>query len=457
MVIALVDPGREVVAWLVQRAEHGLAGIARARLAGREQPGADPDAARVRDHRQHAQPAARDRRDSNQLVAQPGPERDGGRGRPGLEQLLLGDVGRAVERARVGEHELGECELAAVQRCDPHGCTLALRDWHPHQWRATVREMRAMMLCAGLSSRLGTLGAERPKPMLPVCGIPIAAYGIANLVAHGITDIVINTHHLREVIEGELGDGSRWGARIEYLHEPQILGTGGGLKHALGLLDPDGRDEPFLSCNGKLIFDLDVTALMAAYRAAGDVLGMMVVKRVPDAKAWGAVDVAHDLRGAHVVDVLREGEHMFCGVHVTRPSVMARLPEGEADSLRQGYLPWMHAGERVAAYEHRDGYFSEHSTPERYIESNRALLDGVVLRHPPGRLVGIDASARIDPSVTLVAPVRVCAGATIGPGITIGPHTVVGEGATVGVSLARTIVEAGAIVTEPPSGPIVTR
>jgi NDP-sugar pyrophosphorylase family protein len=315
--------------------------------------------------------------------------------------------------------------------------------------------MRAMMLCAGLSTRLGTLGTERPKPMLPVCGIPIAAYGIANLVAHGITDIVINTHHLRELIERELGDGSRWGARLQYIHEPQILGTGGGLKNALALLDPDGRDEPFVSCNGKLIFDLDVTALVAAYRAAGDVLGMMVVQRVPDAKSWGAVNVARDERGPHVIDVLGDGEHMFCGVHVTRPSVMARLPDGESDSIRQGYLPWLRAGQRVAAYEHTGGYFFEHSTPERYLESNRALLGGAKLRHPPGVLTGVDPAARVDPSARIVEPVRICAGATVGP-VTIGPNTVIGEGAQVTVSLAETIVWAGATVTSPPAGPIVT-
>ena len=233
--------------------------------------------------------------------------------------------------------------------------------------------MRAMLLCAGLSTRLGKLGAECPKPMLPVCGVPILAYGITNLVAHGITELVINTHHRGDVIERAIGDGRRFGARVRYVHEPVILGTGGGLKHALPLLDPDGRDEPFLSANGKLIFDLDVTALVAAYRAAGEILGMMVVRRVPDARDWGAVNVAVDARGPHVVDILGDGEHMFCGVHVTRPSVMARLPDGEADSIRQGYLPWLRAGERVAAYEHRDGYFAEHSTPERYLASNWAL------------------------------------------------------------------------------------
>ncbi len=306
--------------------------------------------------------------------------------------------------------------------------------------------MRAMMLCAGLSTRLGPMGAERPKPMLPVCNVPILAYGIANLVAHGVRDIVINTHHRPDVIRREIGDGSRWGARVQYLHEEVILGTGGGLKAALGLLDPDGTDEPFVSCNGKLIFDLDVTALAAAYAAVPESLGMLVVRRVPDAKAWGAVNVALDARGPHVTDVLGAGEHMFCGVHITRPSVMARLPAGESDSIRQGYLPWLRAGARVAAFEHEDGYFAEHSTPERYVASNFALLGGVTLRHPPARLVGVDPAARVDPAATIVAPVAIAAGAVIAAGVTVGPLVVIGADAVVERSLAHAVVWPGVTV-----------
>jgi len=313
--------------------------------------------------------------------------------------------------------------------------------------------MRAMLLCAGLSTRLGKLGSERPKPMLPVCGIPILAYGVANLVAHGVTELVINTHHLGEVIEREIGDGRRWGARIRYIHEPAILGTGGGLKNALPLLDPEGRDEPFLSCNGKLIFDLDVGKLVAAYRAAGDILGMMVVRRVPDAKAWGAVNV----QDGRIVDILGDGEHMFCGVHVTRPSVMARLPDGESDSIRQGYLPWLRAGEPVLAYEHQGGYFAEHSTPERYLESNWALLAGEHLRNPPGALAGVDPTAHVHSTARIAGPVKICAGAVIGPGVTVGPYAVVGEGARVERSIERTVVWAGATADASNLGePIVT-
>ncbi|MEZ4365088.1 MAG: NDP-sugar synthase [Kofleriaceae bacterium] len=308
---------------------------------------------------------------------------------------------------------------------------------------------RAMLLCAGYGSRLGELGAALPKPMLPVLGRPILEYGIANLVAHGVTELVINLHHRGDAIEQVLGDGARLGARIRYSHEPTILGTGGGLRHALALLDPEGSDAPLLSLNGKLIFDLDVAALLAAYHdqaRVADTLGVMVVRAVPDAVSWGAVAIAPDAAGPRVRDVLGDGAHMFCGVHVTRPSVLRRLPDGEACMIRQGYLPWLRAGERVGAYVHAGGYFAEHSTPARYLASNLDLLGGVTLRHPPGRLGGVDPTARIHPDARLVAPVAVGAGSVIGAGAEIGPGVVIGAGAIVspGARLERAVVWAGA-------------
>jgi NDP-sugar pyrophosphorylase family protein len=168
------------------------------------------------------------------------------------------------------------------------------------------------------------------------------------------------------------------------------------------------------------------------------------------------MNVQVDARGPRVADILGDGDHMFCGAHVTRPSVMARLPDGESDSIRQGYLPWLRAGERVAAYEHQDGYFAEHSTPERYLASNWALLGGAPLSHPPTRLAGIDPTARIHPSATIVEPVKIGAGAVVGAGATIGPNAIIGDGAIVRASIADTVVWAGAVVESTPHEAIVT-
>jgi len=299
-----------------------------------------------------------------------------------------------------------------------------------------------MLLCAGFGTRLGELTDDRPKPALPVCDMPIVSFGVARLVAHGIRDIVINLHHHGASIEEQLGDGSHLGARIVYSREEDILDTGGGLKKALPFLDPDGRDEPFVSMNGKLIFDVDISALLDTFRRDENAIGTMVVQHVPDALQWGAVDVARDDAGHRVQNILGGGQYMFCGVHATRPSVIRRLPEGKACMVRQGYLPWLRGGERVSAYVHERGYFAEHSTPARYLESNCALVAGAELSHPPGPLSGVHPDAVVDATATITPPVRIAAGAQIEGGASVGPRAVIGRGARVraGASVKDSVV-----------------
>ncbi len=318
---------------------------------------------------------------------------------------------------------------------------------------------RAMLLCAGLGQRLGSLSDELPKPLLPVCGVPILRYGIELLVRHGIRDIVINLHHHGELIAETLGAGSELGANILYTRESFPLGTGGGLKHALSLLDPKGDDEPFVSMNGKLIFDVDIGALLAAHARDPDALGTLVVRRVPDAQAWGALDVREEDGRRRVRDVFGEGEHMFGGVHVTRPSVVRRLPDGESCMIRQGYLPWLRDGESVGAHVADDSaYFAEHSTPERYLASNLALLRGAELRHPPTALRGVDSTAHVATTARLRHPVKIGPRAFIGEGAVVGPDAVIGGHAVVeeDTEVVRSVVWRGARVVEPVHDAIVT-
>lgn len=317
---------------------------------------------------------------------------------------------------------------------------------------------RAMLLAAGLSTRLGPLGKALPKPLLPVCDTPILRYGIAMLRGHGVRDVVINLHHHGDLIRKELGDGSALGVRIQYSEEDPVLGTAGGLKKALPLLDPDGHDEPFLSLNGKLIFDLDVPALLAQVQKDPGALGTMVVRAVPNAREWGAVNVVPSSPAPQVTDILGDGQHMFCGVHVTRPSVIRRIPEGEACMVRQGYLPWLKAGERVAAFDAGPVFFYEHSLAKSYLESNVALLGGAKLRFPPAPAVGIDASAHIDATAILRHPVRIGPGAHIGEGARIGPHVVVGAHAVVerGATVERAVIWPRARASGPIKDAIVT-
>jgi NDP-sugar pyrophosphorylase family protein len=92
--------------------------------------------------------------------------------------------------------------------------------------------MKAMILAAGLGTRLRPLTNTIPKPLLPIAGTPLIVWNLLLLKRYGFHDVVINLHHLGPMIEQAVGNGSRYGLRIIYSREPTILGTGGGLKQA---------------------------------------------------------------------------------------------------------------------------------------------------------------------------------------------------------------------------------
>ncbi|MSP59166.1 MAG: NDP-sugar synthase [Myxococcales bacterium] len=320
--------------------------------------------------------------------------------------------------------------------------------------------MRALVLAAGLGTRLGALSDERPKPLLPVADVPLIRYNLALLAAHGVREVAINLHHRGELIVGEL-EGACDPLAITWSREEQILGTGGGVKRMATWLTDGGRDS-FLVVNGKLVIDVDLTRLIECHRGA-DPDATMVVREVPDAERWGAIDLDEDGR---VVKILGQGppalsvhRTMFTGVHVLSPAFAARLPDGESCAIRQGYLPALHAGARIEGYLY-SGYFQEHSTPERYLEGNWAVLDGSArLRHPPAARDGIDPTATVGSGAQLIAPFRIGPGAVVGAGATVGPYVVVGRGARVDdvAHLEHTVVWPGATAESVLRDAIVTQ
>lgn len=119
--------------------------------------------------------------------------------------------------------------------------------------------MRAIVMSAGLGERMRPLTEHTPKPLLHAGGKPLIAWHLERLATIGVLDVVINTSWLADRFEPALGDGSHWGLRLHYLYEgARPLETGGGLLHALPLLD-DGT--PFLAVNGDIWTDVDFAAL----------------------------------------------------------------------------------------------------------------------------------------------------------------------------------------------------
>ena len=125
--------------------------------------------------------------------------------------------------------------------------------------------MQAIILAGGLGERLRPFTLDRPKTMVRVAGAPILAYQLAWLKASGVDRFIISCGYRHDVIQEHFGDGARFGVRIEYAIEREKLGTGGGLKLALGFAD---TTEPLiLATNGDILTDMDIASIVDIHQA----------------------------------------------------------------------------------------------------------------------------------------------------------------------------------------------
>ena len=237
--------------------------------------------------------------------------------------------------------------------------------------------MRAMILAAGLGTRLRPLTDSLPKPLLPISGRPLIVWNLLLLRRHGVTDVIVNLHHLGHLIEQALGDGASLGLRIAYSKEPVILGTGGGLKQA----EPFFGGEPFFVLNGDTLFEMDLSDMAAAHRRQG-ALATMAVRADPDPDRWGAVEVDGARTVVRINGRGRQGggrteKRMFAGVHLMHPRLLADVPSGRESSIIDAYVRAIQSGGTVAGYE-LSGYWSDIGTPERYAQAQRDAEAGKI-------------------------------------------------------------------------------
>jgi len=321
--------------------------------------------------------------------------------------------------------------------------------------------MQAMILAAGRSTRLGSIGLALPKPLLPVCGYPAITYAIELCRRAGLHDIIVNLHHHGDKVGQTLGDGSRFGVRLRYSVEEELLGTGGALWKARAMFAPG----PVLVINGKVAADIDLNTVVEAHgKAAQGTVATMVVRDDPNPELWAPIGV--DPTGAVFAIRGKRGDRtaigpiqprMFAGIHVVEPGLLDRLPEGVSDVIGDAYIPALLDGNRIASLT-MGGYFAEHSTPERYLAGNFELLQNPdILPQAPGPLTGIDAEAQVDPSARILPPVRIAAGAVVEAGAEVGPLVVVSGGGRVaaGAEIARSVVWPGATATGKQVGAVI--
>jgi len=215
--------------------------------------------------------------------------------------------------------------------------------------------MKAMILAAGLGTRLRPLTETVPKPLVEVAGRPLIEYGLRQLRAADVREVVVNLHHLGAQVRAALGDGARFGVRLRYSEEIELLDTGGGVYQARAWLD-----EPFFVLNSDSIHDVPLRELARFHRETGGI-ATFVLRHDPEAERYGLlhVDARHRLRRFRgeprdVAEPLTA--LMYAGVMVWEPRVFAHMRAG-AFSLTRDLVPWlMRAGEAIHGFVY-DGYW----------------------------------------------------------------------------------------------------
>ena len=211
--------------------------------------------------------------------------------------------------------------------------------------------MKAMLLAAGLGTRLRPLTDRLPKPLLQAGTATLIGHQLYRLRAAGFREVVINLHYLGHLIEEQIGDGFEWGLRIHYSREAELLETGGGIKAALEFLG----DKPFAVISADVYLDMDYTSLPGDLPEGSR--GCLIM--VPNPKHHPDGDFS--LQGGRLC---RDGVKMtYSGISVLSPELV-RDVESEAFKLRQVFEAAIDARRLHGVAFH--GYWCDVGTVERY-------------------------------------------------------------------------------------------
>ena len=316
--------------------------------------------------------------------------------------------------------------------------------------------MRAFVMAAGYGTRLGALGEEIPKPLLPLGGVPLIGFALEKLAALGVGEAAVNLHHGAEKIRSALGDYAH-GVHIHYFHEPEILGTAGGIRNAEAFLCE--RNEPFFVINADALCGVDLKAVLDHHQE-GDFLATLILRRSPEAEEYGVLefDEAGRLRkflGASAPGI-PQGElsqAMFTGLSIMSPEMLSHIPAGVASDIStQVYPRLMESDARIGAVL-SDSYWMDVGTPSRYLQANMDVVSGEFapdFSWPPKGFLLMEGPVMKWGEGSIEPPVLMGPDAVIQKNARAGPFTAMMAGATLGNNaVAReSIVFPGGMIDE---------
>jgi mannose-1-phosphate guanylyltransferase len=302
--------------------------------------------------------------------------------------------------------------------------------------------MRAMVMAAGLGTRLRPITYEIPKPVVPVCNRPIVEHLARLLAAHGVDELVANLHWFPDTVKNCLGDGSALGLDVTYEFEEKLLGTAGGVRNVSPFLTEPGED--FFVLAGDALTDVDLTKLMAAHRANGGV-ATLAVKKVSDVSEYGVIVVDGDGRIQGFQEKPDQAEALSdlvnCMVYAFSPEVFEYFPGEPGDEIDFALEVFPRLLELdVPFHVHEiDSYWNDIGTLREYVQGNLDALNGAVRIDLLGELHEGESTLA---GAELSGPVLIGEGAEIGAGAWIKGPVVVGPGSKIGAGarIAETVL-----------------
>jgi mannose-1-phosphate guanylyltransferase len=249
--------------------------------------------------------------------------------------------------------------------------------------------MKAMVLAAGLGTRLRPLTNDRPKALVEVAGRTLLEITLARLRAFGIREVIVNVHHFADLVVAYLKAHDNFGMRIEVSREAVLLDTGGGLKKAAWFfLDDSARaDEPFILHNVDVISTIDFAKMVQAHKANQALATLAVQKRESSRQLLFDEHlqlcgrrVGRDQKPEIVQPSAQTQALAFSGIHVISPRLFPLTKEEGIFSIIDSYLRLAANGEKVAAFRADEYYWRDLGKPDDLRQAAQDLEQKVLLQ-----------------------------------------------------------------------------
>ena len=247
--------------------------------------------------------------------------------------------------------------------------------------------MRAMILAAGLGTRLRPLTDDRPKALVELAGRTLLEITLSRLRAFGISDVIVNVHHFADQVIDYLKANRDFGMRIEISREDVLLGTGGGLKKAswFFLEQPGALDQPLLLHNVDVLSTIDLERLAGFHRRGGALATLAVQER--KSSRYLLFDEQLQLCGrrsarGHKAETIRRCPRplalAFSGIHVLSPRLLSRWQEEGEFSIIDTYLRLAGEGEKILAFRADEYYWRDLGKGQSLAQAERDLRRNLV-------------------------------------------------------------------------------